>query len=241
MTYNECLERLREGAYTLNEDGLAIRIKPVPETDRKGAVDPRALAGEKNAKPYPLPADSAHPTMEEIIAIRNWMGCENQDLSHGITTQEKVVKTAYGDVPVRIYSPEPGRRNAIVVYIHGGAFYGGTLRVIENACKLVADKSEAVVISVDYGLAPEHKFPQGLMQCYEIVKWAHENAGDLGGSADKLVVMGDSAGGNLATACCLLDKERRIKFQVLLYPTVVQTQAHYDGWDESRYDILEEE
>ncbi len=237
MTYNECLDRLQNGTYKINDGGLTIRMKPIPETDEPGAIDERALAWEQNGKPFPQPAVSSAPTLEEIKAIRGWMGCENQDLSNGISTRREVIETKYGIVPVSIYSPSKEKTEAIVVYIHGGGFYGGNTAVVENCCKLIADRGNAAVISVDYGLAPEYKFPQGLNQCYEVVKWAYNNGHTLNGNQNKLVVMGDSAGGNLATGCCLLDTDGLIKLQVLLYPTVVQTQESYDTWDESVFSM----
>lgn len=244
MTYEECIKALKEGTYSITEDGLTIRVKPIPETDRKGVADPRALASAKQGKPFPMPKDDRNPSLEEIQAIRRWMGCKNQDLSHGVTTEDRVIPTRHGEVPVKVYSPKEAVKGKsqvpVVVYIHGGAFYGGTVRVVENSCRLLADLAGAVVISVDYGLAPEHKFPEGLMQCYGVVKWVSEHGEELGADGRKLAVMGDSAGGNLAAACCLLDKEGRIKLQVLLYPTLVQTQQYYDNWTEDGFEMAED-
>ena len=245
MTYDECIKVLKEGTYSVTEDGLTIRVKPIPETDRKGVGDPRALLSAKKGKPFPMPEDDRNPSLEEIQAIRHWMGCRNQDLSHGVSTESMVLPTKHGDVPVKIYSPEAAAKGIsglpAVIYIHGGAFYGGTVEVVENSCRLLADLASAVVISVDYGLAPEHKFPEGLMQCYGVVQWVCDYGKELGADGKRLAVMGDSAGGNLAAACCLLDKEHKIKLQVLLYPTLIQTEKHYNEWTEAAYDMEEEQ
>ena len=237
MTYNECLDKLKNGTYIIDKEGLAIRMKPIPETDEQGAIDERALAWERKCRPCPQPKDLKNPTMTEVKAIRAWMGCKNQDLSNGIISREEVINTTHGKVPVSVYAPSPEKIEAIVVYIHGGGFYGGTTAVVENCCKLIAERGNAVVISVDYGLAPENKFPKGLNQCYEIVKWAYENGKALNGNPQKLVVIGDSAGGNLAAGCCMLDTKGLIKLQVLLYPTVIQTKEFYDSWDENAFSM----
>jgi len=224
----------------IQEKGLSIRIKPIPDDDRPGIPDPRVFSGSRNQKPFPRPKDAEHVTMEEINSFRAAMGCGNLDLSHNVRKESRTVVTDAGEVPVLIYSPDISGDKAIVIYIHGGGFFGGTTRVVENACKLVADRAEAVVISVDYGLAPEHPFPEGLMQCWQVVCWAYRHGKELGGNPEKLVVMGDSAGGNLSVACSMLDEEQIIKLQVLLYPAVI-LDPDYGGWEESAYEIREEE
>ncbi len=119
-------------------------------------------------------------------------------------------------------------------------FFGGTTRVVENACKLLAERSEAVVISVDYVLAPEYRFPKGLLQCWETVQWAYANAGALNIDPTKIAISGDSAGGNLAAACCLLDRKRMIKLQLLLYPAVIAESFTEYGWTEDAYEMNED-
>ena len=94
---------------------------------------------------------------------------------------------------------------------------------MENIGRGLADRACHIVINVDYRLAPEHKFPAGLEDCYAAVEWAAEHGRELGGDPTRLVVAGDSAGGNLATVCCLLAHERGgppIAHQVLVYPGV---------------------
>ncbi len=239
MNYQECVEQLKHSTRIIQEDNLSIREKPIPDDDRPGIPDPRVLLGSKVKKPFPAPKNTEHITLEEIYRIRAAMGCKNMDLSHNVTKETRTIATDAGDVPVLVYSPEALKDRAIVIYIHGGGFLGGTTRVVENACKLLADRAEAVVISVDYALAPEHPFPEGLMQCWQVVCWAHEHGKELGGNPEKLVVMGDSAGGNLSVGCSMLDEEHRIKLQVLLYPTVVMD-PDYDGWNDRAYTINEE-
>jgi acetyl esterase len=131
-----------------------------------------------------------------------------------------------GSIPVRIYrpkkSPESGKA-PLVLFFHGGGWILGGLDTSEETLLMLCDLSGAVIVSVDYRLAPEHRFPSGLEDCYISAVWAANNAGALGCDPRKLVVSGESAGGNLATATCLLAKRRRgpkIAYQILVYPNV---------------------
>ena len=89
--------------------------------------------------------------------------------------------------------------------------------VVENPCKAIAGRGDAVVINVDYRLAPENPYPAGLHDCMDAVGWVWENAETLGIRQDKIGVAGDSAGGGLASYCVYLDRaggENRIAYQV---------------------------
>jgi len=241
LVYNECLKILKNTSRIIRENDLDIIIKPIPDDDRSGVPDPRMIESVLKSRNHMSPLDTSHITEKEIYTLRSQMGCENIDLSCAVMKQSLELTTSAGDVPVCIYTPDSTQGNlALVVYIHGGAFIGGTTGVVENACKLTAERSEAVVISVSYALAPENQFPCGLEQCNQVVQWAFEHATSLGCDPKKLVVMGDSAGANLATACCMLDLDHRIMLQVLLYP-VTQLVKDVEKWDYSRYTICEHE
>ena len=241
MNFDECLEVLREGGQIVRKGALEICMKPVPETKEPGAVDPREAHWFRTKPTGPNIKDPAHLTKAEIHAIRTAMGCVSVDRSHDITTEVRVITTDAGDLPVLIYTPVKGiSPKPVVVYIHGGGFFGGTARVIENACKELADLADAVVVSVDYDLAPEHKFPSHVNQCYQTVRWVHAHASELGADPEKIAVSGDSAGGNLSAACCVLDKEKIIKLQLLLYPAAFNYSEEELGWSLEQYDLTDD-
>ncbi|ORW97670.1 esterase [Mycobacterium sp. IEC1808] len=128
------------------------------------------------------------------------------------------------DIPVRVYRPEIGDTSLpILVYAHGGGFVFCDLDSHDALCRDIANRVLAVVISVDYRLAPEHRWPAAADDVYTVVRWAARNASDLGGEADRLAVGGDSAGGNLAAVTALMARDRGnppLAAQFLIYPVV---------------------
>ncbi|GAA2793593.1 alpha/beta hydrolase [Crossiella cryophila] len=126
------------------------------------------------------------------------------------------------EVTVRVYTPtsEPGPRPALV-YIHGGGFVLGDLDTAEGSALQIADEIGAVVVAMDYRLAPEHPFPAGLEDCYATLEWTAKNAAELGVDPDRIAVGGDSAGGGLSAAVALLARDRsgpKLVFQLLNIP-----------------------
>jgi acetyl esterase/lipase len=152
----------------------------------------------------------------------------------GTAVRDLTLSGPGGDLPVRIYQPagaDSGPR-PLVLYFHGGGFIFGDLRMGDWMCSSVAVTVGAVVVSVDYRLAPAHPFPAAVEDCYAALTWAVENAADLGAAAagettaPRVGVMGESAGGNLSAVLCLLARDRggpEISHQALLYPPTDMT------------------
>ncbi|NTU29737.1 alpha/beta hydrolase [Brevibacillus sp. HB1.1] len=128
---------------------------------------------------------------------------------------------ADAEINIRMYTPEGQGPFPLFVYYHGGGWVIGDLETVDASCRMLAHLSGRIVVSVDYRLAPEHKFPVPVADSYAALKWVSENASSINGSASDLVVGGDSAGGNLSTVLSLLAKDQNgpaIKAQVLIYP-----------------------
>lgn len=153
------------------------------------------------------------------------------------------IREGLAEIPIRVYWPkiagdsEDQDLYPIIVFFHGGGWVVGAVELYDELCSMLANHSESIVISVDYRLAPEAKFPDPLHDCYAATKWAYENAGFLEGDKDTIVVAGDSAGGNLAAAVALMAKERNgpsIAAQILIYP-VTDLTADLSKYSNDRY------
>jgi len=136
---------------------------------------------------------------------------------------ERTVPGPAGDIPVRIYVPGGSAPFPVVAYFHGGGFVLGSLDTHDRICRRLCRVSEALVVSVDYRLAPEHRFPAALDDCMAVTHWLAEHAADLRGDRDRIAIAGDSAGGNLTAAVALAsraDDGPGLAAQVLLYPVI---------------------
>jgi acetyl esterase len=126
-----------------------------------------------------------------------------------------------GPIPIRVYRPQETGPHPLLVYFHGGGWVLGDLDTVDDVCRALCEVCRRVVVSVDYRLAPEHKFPAATDDALAAVRWAAAHAEALGGRAEGLAVAGDSAGGNLATVTALRVRDEGgpgIAAQVLVYP-----------------------
>jgi len=129
-----------------------------------------------------------------------------------------------GDIPLRLYrgiGTERGAALPALIYFHGGGWVMGDLDTHDGVCRLIANAAGIAVISVDYRLAPEHKFPAAVDDAVTATEWIAAHGATLGIDASRLAVGGDSAGGNIAAVVALVARDRggpRLRFQLLLYP-----------------------
>jgi acetyl esterase len=135
--------------------------------------------------------------------------------------EDRTITGPAGSLTVRIYAPGRGQLLPALVYFHGGGWVLGNLDTHDAVCRALTNSAGCITIAVDYRLAPEHKFPAALEDCYVATCWVAENANQLGVNPARIAVGGDSAGGNLAASVALMAQERKgppLRFQLLVYP-----------------------
>ena len=134
-----------------------------------------------------------------------------------------------GNIPFRLYSSQRKATPPVIIYFHGGGWVFGSLDSHDNICRSLADKTDCMIICVDYRLAPETPFPGALEDAYAALLWVWQHGSKLNADTKKIIVAGDSAGGNLAAAVSLMARDKNspaIAAQVLIYPvTNVQSMA----------------
>lgn len=136
-------------------------------------------------------------------------------------TRDVTIPGPAGDLQLRIYTPQPAAGAPVIIFFHGGGWVFGTIDTHDAACRLLANETQAVVVSVDYRLAPEDPYPAAVDDCEAATRWVVENAAELGVDGSRVAVAGDSAGGNLAAIVAQTMRDEggpKIAAQVLVYP-----------------------
>jgi acetyl esterase len=149
--------------------------------------------------------------------------------------QDRTIPGPAGEIPVRVYRPVGAATSVgaetlpVVLFVHGGGWVIGSVDTHDALCQQLAAQVSAMVVSVDYRLAPEHPFPTGLEDSLAATAWVSEHAADLGADATRLAVAGDSAGGNMSAVICRRARDAGgppIVFQLLIYPPTDLTNSY---------------
>ena len=181
-----------------------VRAANRPAFEPVGAAEARLLylAGRKVLAPEPMPI------------------AETRDLT---------APGPAGPIPLRLYRPSADAVLPVLVFFHGGGWVVGDIETHDTVCRHLANRAECAVVSVDYRLAPEHKFPAAVDDAYAATAWVADNAAALGADPARLAVGGDSAGGNLAAVVCLRARDAggpQIRYQLLIYPATDAAMRH---------------
>lgn len=251
--YDEDLVMMRIRQRVMYDGRLEFVLKGLPDTKKTGRLDRHVL---KSIKIHKDPAPLIH-RLDNIIKrehfnpflaiYRQAVGTtQNRDISQGrVTMQNQQLQTTFGLMNIRIYQPQrdyPGQLLPVILYLHGGGFIGSTFNTIINTCRAIADKFQAVVVTFEYSLAPEKKFPAALRDSLAMVDWVYDQASRFYADPEKLAIMGDSSGASIAATTTIFDIEqgkRRIKQQLLLYPitNLSADKPEEIAWSWDKYDI----
>ena len=159
-----------------------------------------------------------------IDSLRAFNG-EVDDVAH---VENVTIPGPASDIPARLYRPAGQTPFPLLVYFHGGGWVIGGVESHDGLCRTLANTAGCSVLSIDYRLAPEHKFPAAVDDCYAATAWAVARAAALGADPARVAVGGDSAGGTLSAVVAQLARDRKgppLRFQLLVYPA---TDARYD-------------
>ena len=185
--------------------------------DQLQAMNPKPIEqlSAEQARKQPSPTQAVMALMKE-----RGMGASPEPVGN-VDNRAIPGPNGQGTVPVRVYTPKGDGPFPVIVYFHGGGWVIATLDTYDASCRALANMANCVVVSVDYRQAPEHKFPAAHEDSYAAAQWVINNAGQIKGDPARVAVGGESAGGNLAAAVCLMAKDRGGKMpvhQLLVYP-----------------------
>lgn len=239
VRYDKSLaEAMQKDTSTIKMYGTEIQTKRIPDEPRPGCFDPREFELVKKAADAFTKMSSGASTTPTIQDLRNIMGFPNLNMNTvEIYTRYEEHNFDGNTVGIWIHwprKPEEKKGRPGFIYIHGGGWVGGTPYTVENPCRLLAERADCVVFNIDYSLAPEKPYPNGLNDCFNALKYIYANAEKFGVDKNRIGMGGDSAGGNLTAACAIRDRDEGtnvLKYQVLIYPAVILSNTKVAGYE----------
>ncbi|MEO7521433.1 MAG: alpha/beta hydrolase [Gemmatimonas sp.] len=195
-----------------------------PDAQMSAVLDQLAALGGKpietlspeEARAQPTPADAVL-----AVAAERGMDTAPTALVPGVMSEDRSIPGASGSMPARIYTPDGAGPFAVIVYYHGGGWVIADMNVYDGGARSIAKAANAVVVSVDYRRAPEHKFPAQHDDALAAYRWVVQNAASIKADAARIALAGESAGGNLAVATAIAARDAGLpmpKAIVSVYP-----------------------
>ena len=192
------------------QTGTAFKADPDMQAvlDQLGAMGGKPIEGltPEEARRQPTPADA-------VMALLKKQGkaITPEALVPGVSSVDREIPGAAGNIPARIYTPDGAGPVPVVVYFHGGGWVLADKQVYDGGARGLSKQARAVVVSVDYRLAPAHKFPAAWDDAFAAYKWVAANAASVKGDPTRLALAGESAGGNLALATAIAARDAGVQ------------------------------
>lgn len=208
------------------------------DAEVKAFIDAQAEAASADPPP-PVSEQTPEFVRGNYLAIAEALGA-----GEDVATTDGILPGPAGNIRYRMYQPEGHGPLPILVYFHGGGWVAGDLETHDHLCRMLCAGSGCLVISIDYRLAPEHRFPAAVDDSVMAYEWVVENASSLGGDPTRIAVGGDSAGGNLSAVVCLVERDRggrQPDFQLLIYPGTDMTMSQPSIEENAEGYLLEKE
>lgn len=238
----ELVKKIVEEGENITVDGLDMEIKNLPDDDRTGVLDKReffirnAIYAFQKMTPFKFSVEGMRlATKTQCLDI-----CKDE-----VTTRSFEIDSDGRKVTCYRYERADSADTVrpVLIYIHGGSFMASAASYYEQPCRFASEQTGSVVLNIEYGLAPENRYPAAIHDVLNLISYVYENADALGIDKTRIGLFGDSAGANLALAAVIDNKsEARISYLGLFYPCV--DLYAFDGlyeWNESDYQINDEE
>jgi len=225
------VEALQGNQETMTFKGAKVILKSIPDRNKPGEMDPRLAKAMRNAlilmrfMPKGLMKMDLSPKgLAKLRLTFNAVKSIPIVTKTIEVTNNSVMAQDGAEIPIRIYTTSTMTDGQpILYYIHGGGFFAGHPEVVEESVKLIVERYDIPVVSVDYRLAPENPFPTSHEDVLSVYRWILDHSAEFHGDPKKVFVGGDSAGGNLAQSVSTRAYEQNltpVKGQLLLYPTL---------------------
>lgn len=222
-------------------EGVKVEIKAVPDAERSGVMDAREFYIRKAFYELQKKLPHAAPDLE-LIRRQTQTYCK--PIARGDIEEKRFTLSVGGrEIPVLYYDGRTGDNAAALIYIHGGSFIAGRAESYREPCRYIAETAGCVVFNIDYSLAPENPYPAALTECAALIGHIYDSCKEFGIDRNKIVLSGDSAGGNLAAAAAMSCRDGiKIKRLELFYPVVdLYSRDGLYEWSEDKYAIDSEQ
>ncbi|MDY7081081.1 MAG: alpha/beta hydrolase [Halobacteria archaeon] len=214
------------------------------DTKMRGELNPNLekILELMNSRGISLTADTIEESRQQMRAFTNLSAGDPEPVDN---VKDIGIPSLQGEIDARVYEADTSLSDVpLTVFFHGGAFISGSIDTHDNVCRMLANRTEGAVVSVDYRLAPEHPFPAGVRDAYNATQWVHDNADRFSSNSQNLTVAGDSAGGTLSAVVSLMARDRglpKIAHQSLLYPATAHMEPMESRAENSGYFINADE